>query len=274
MVIKRIQYIETSSGQLAYRIDGSPDAEPLLLIQRFRGVIDEWDPEFIEKLAAHRRVIRFDSAGVGRSEGNAPTTVTETANIAFEFLDALKIDAADILGWSLGGYIGQAMALRSPERVRRLVIAGSGPGAITEGVKRHPRVNEIAPKETVDDEDYLFLFFADSETSRAAGRANLARIAADNDGPATPMLSVMNQLKAIVNWTNGGDAARPRLKELSMPILVANGVTDVMVPTYGSFVISQEAPNAKLVLYPDAGHGFLFQHIDEFTREVLAFLSA
>ncbi|WP_093647773.1 alpha/beta fold hydrolase [Paraburkholderia aspalathi] len=271
---KQIQYIETPSGRLAYRVDGSPDAEPLLLIQRFRGVIDQWDPEFVEKLAAHRRVIRFDSAGVGRSEGDAPPTVTATAEIALEFLDALKIDVIDVFGWSLGGYVGQAMALRSPARVRRLVIAGSGPGGVTDGAKRHPRVNEIALKESIDDEDYLFLFFADSETSRAAGRAYLARVAAENDGPATKMPSVMNQLKAIVNWTNGGDAARPRLKELSMPILVANGVTDVMVPTYGSFVISQEAPNAKLVLYPDSGHGFLFQHIEDFTQEVLAFLSA
>jgi pimeloyl-ACP methyl ester carboxylesterase len=269
----QIQYVETPSGKLAYRIDGDSDAAPLLLVQRFRGVIDEWDPAFIERLAAHHKVIRFDSAGVGRSTGETPTTITATAAIALDFMDVLNINVADVLGWSLGGYVAQAMALRSPDRICRMVIAGSGPGAVTEGPRRHPRVNEIALKAKLDDEDYLFLFFAESDTSRAAGRASLARIAAQNDSPPTMMVSAENQFKAIVNWSGGADAARPRLKELSMPILVANGATDVMVPSYGSYAISQEAPNAKLVLYPDSGHGFLFQHISEFTHEVMAFLS-
>ena len=271
MASNQIQFVETKYGRLAYRIDGSGGDVPLVLLQRFRGTIDDWDPAFIASLTSSRRVIRFDSAGVGRSDGRTPESVSEMAEIARAFLKATNIDKADLLGWSMGGFIGQHIALEAPQIVRRLIIAGSGPGGVPEGPKAHPKVLEIATKPQSEDSDFLFLFFTDSESGRAAGKANVERIkAVANKGPAVTVESFMRQGKALATWAG----VRPRLGELKLPILVANGVSDVMVPAYGSYVISQEAPNAKLVLYPDAGHSFLFQYINDFAGEIEPFLSA
>ncbi len=123
--------IPTKDGSLAVRVDGDPDKDPLLLCQRFRGTMDDWDPEFVARLATARHVIRFDNLGSGESSGETPNTVREMANVVPLLLDALGIGAVDLLGWSLGGYVGQTVALTWPERVRRLVIAGSGPGGPT-----------------------------------------------------------------------------------------------------------------------------------------------
>ena len=269
-----VRFAETSFSQIAYRIDGDVDGIPLLLAQRYRATIDDWDPRFIAALASGRRVIRFDNAGVGRSSGSeVPDNVAAMAEVAVALIDALGLDKVDLLGWSLGGYVAQMVALNAPDRVRRLVIAGSGPGAVPEGPAQHPHVKEVVTKDVLDDEDFLFLFFPDTAEGRAAGRAHLDLIAVDATGPAVTMSAALQQRKAIVSWTKGEPSARARLAELTMPTLVANGTSDVMVPAYGSYVISQDAPNAKLVLYPRSGHAFLFQLIDAFVGEVQRFLS-
>jgi len=273
MSADHIRLAETRFGRIAYRIDGDGDGVPLLLAQRYRGTIDDWDPRFIAALASGRRVIRFDNAGVGRSLGSeAPDNAAAMAEVAVALIDGLGFDKVDLLGWSLGGYIAQMVALNAPDRVRRLVIAGSGPGAVPEGPAQHPHVREVVTKDELDDEDFLFLFFPDTVEGRAAGRAHLDLIAAEATGPTVTMATTLQQRKAIVSWTKGELSARARLPELAVPTLVANGALDVMVPAYGSYVISHEAPNAKLVLYPRSGHAFLFQHIDAFAGEVQRFL--
>lgn len=269
-----VRFAETGFGRIAYRIDGDDDGIPLLLAQRYRATIDDWDPRFIAALASGRRVIRFDNAGVGRSLGSeAPDNVAAMAEVAVALIEALGFDKVDLLGWSLGGYVAQMVALSAPDRVRRLVIAGSGPGAVPEGPAQHPHVREVVTKDVLDGEDILFLFFTETSEGRAAGRAHLDLIAAAATGPAVTMATALQQRKAIVSWTRGEPSARARLSELTLPVLVANGAFDVMVPAYGAYVISQEAPNAKLVLYPRSGHGFLFQHIGAFVDEVERFLS-
>jgi pimeloyl-ACP methyl ester carboxylesterase len=269
-----MRFAQTRFGRIAYRIDGDGDGVPLLLAQRYRGTIDDWDPRFIAALASGRRVIRFDNASVGRSSGSeAPDNVAAMAEVAPALIDGLGFDKVDLLGWSLGGYIAQMVALNAPGRIRRLVIAGSGPGAVPEGPAQHPYVREVVTKDVLDDEDFLFLFFPETTEGRAAGRAHLDLIAAEATGPSVTMAAALQQRKAIVSWTKGEPSARARLSELTVPTLVANGASDVMVPVYGSYVISQEAPNAKLVLYPRSGHAFLFQHIDAFVGEVQRFLS-
>jgi len=266
-------FITTSHARLAYRMDGAGEALPLLLAPRFRGTMDDWDPEFIGKLGARRPVIRFDSAGIGVSDGETPDNVADMARIALAFVDALGLADFDLLGWSMGGFVALNLAIDNPTRVRRLVIAGSSPGAITGGPPPSPRVAQVAAKEVNDKEDLAFLFFAATPSSRAAGLASLARIEAASATPAMRKEAVMGHAKAIGAWSAGQGAARPRLGKLTMPTLVAGGAADVLMPAYASFVLSQEAPNAKLIIYPNAGHGFLFQYIDEFTREVNDFLA-
>jgi pimeloyl-ACP methyl ester carboxylesterase len=182
----------------------------------------------------------------------------------------LKLDRTDLLGWSVGGYVAQTVALNCPQRVRRLVIAGSGPGG-PDGPPPHPRDAEIAAKQVPTLEGLRFLFFTDSEAGFAAAERHFTHIRVSEHAPVSAE-SGRRQREAIVAWWKGEGAARSRLAELSLPVLVANGVRDVMIPAEHSFAIARTAPNAKLVLYPDAGHAFLFQYAEEFTREVLAFL--
>jgi pimeloyl-ACP methyl ester carboxylesterase len=265
-----LRYVPTEFGQIAYREDGAGDGLPLLLCQRFRGTIDDWDPAFIAPLSAHRRVIRFDSAGIGGSGGSVPPTIEAMGHVAIAFLDALQIGRADLLGWSLGGIVAQHAALQAPHRFRRVIIAGSGPGGAAEGPAPHPKVREVMAHPHNGPDDFLFLFFHDSETSKTAGRNYLRRLA--GAGQTVPPVSgpgFIGQLKAIAADTG----VRERLADLAMPLLVANGVHDVMIPAFRSYLIAQSAPAAKLILYPDAGHAFLFQYADEFASEINRFLS-
>ncbi|PNG24267.1 alpha/beta fold hydrolase [Methylocella silvestris] len=262
-----IKSLCTSFGRLAWREDGTPGGVPLLLLQRFRGTMDDWDPAFIDEICKDRRIIRFDSAGIGRSEGAVPDTIAGHAAVAAEFIRGLNLAQVDILGWSLGGVVAQQFALDFPRLVRRLIVAGSSPGAVMEGPQQHPRVPQIMTKPENDEDD--FLFYPETESAVAAGRASLARLASMPErGPEVGAASLMGQIEAISSWPG----VLHRARELRLPMLVANGAHDVMLPTYRSYVLAQQATDAKLVLYPDAGHAFLFQYIDDFAAEIDRFL--
>ena len=167
--------VTTRFGKLAVRVDGTADMGPLLLCQRFRGTMEDWDAQFISWLAVGRQVIRFDSAGIGESEGETPNTVAAMAEIVPALLDALGLDRTDVLGWSVGGYVAQTVALNWPQRLRRLVIAGSGPGG-PDGPPPRPRVAEIAAKQVPTREDLRFLFFTDNAAGVAAAARHFTQI--------------------------------------------------------------------------------------------------
>lgn len=262
--------IETSHGRLAARETGPAGGIPLVLLQRFRGTMDDWDPAFLDAISADRRVVWFDSAGVGRSAGKTPESIAGMAAVAAEAIESLDVPHADVLGWSLGGVVAQQLALDAPHLVRRLIVAGSSPGGIKDGPQPHPRVPQVMTRPVNGTEDFLFLFFPETEAAVTAGRSSLARIVAQPDrGPAVSAEAFMAQVKAISSW----EGVLHRAAELRLPMLVANGAHDVMLPAYRSYVLSQQAPDAKLVLYPDAGHAFLFQEIESFAAEIDWFLS-
>lgn len=110
----------------AYR-DAGEGAVPLVLLQHFRGNLDGWDPALIDALAATRRVVTFDNAGVGGSTGTTPDTVEQMAHDAVAFLAAMEFSQVDILGFSIGSFVGQEIALNRPAIVRRLILASSAP---------------------------------------------------------------------------------------------------------------------------------------------------
>jgi pimeloyl-ACP methyl ester carboxylesterase len=263
-------YLETSSGRIAYRVVGPEGGIPLVLLQRFRGTMDDWDPDFIDAISADRRVIYFDSSGIGRSGGTVPDSISGMASVVVAALAALELSQVDVLGWSLGGVVAQQLVLDAPHLVRRLVVAGSSPGAITDGPQPHPRVPQVMTKPVNDLVDFLFLFYPETISAVEAGRKSIERILSNPDrGPDVSAEAFMAQVKAISSW----QGVLHRVDELRVRMLVANGAHDVMLPAYRSYVLSQQATDAKLVLYPDAGHGFLFQEIDDFTSEVHRFLS-
>jgi pimeloyl-ACP methyl ester carboxylesterase len=270
------QFVTAGGVQFAYREFGGPSLVPLLLCQRFRGTMDDWDPLFLDALAAKRSVIIFDNVGVGRSSGESPQSIAEMADYASSFVGALKLDQIDLLGWSMGGAVAQALTLARPSLVRRLVVAGSGPGGVPGNRPMSALVIQTATKPVNEDDDFLYLFFDGSDARREAGRQYLSRLRRRVEPPSPPtrMETIRAMAVALGDWRSGKNAAFERLPDLKQPTLVANGVHDVMVGAYDSFVMSQHLPDAELVLYSDAGHGFLFQHAERFAERVNRFLDS
>lgn len=268
------QYVEGRAARFAFRRFGTGTGVPLVLALRFRGTMDHWDPAFLDRLAAARDVIIFDNAGHSKSSGAAPTTMTDLAGGLLDFVDGLGLAEIDLLGWSLGGIVVQAAALARPGLVRRLIVAGSSPGGgVPDMPQPDPRIWQVATKPVNDDDDFLYLFFPDTGEARRLGLESLGRIdarAAGDDHIPVSTETIKAQLAAIAST---GSSVWDRLDTVTIPVLVANGAHDRMIDAYATYAMAGRLPNAKIVLYSDAGHGFLFQHVDDFTSEVLSFLS-
>jgi pimeloyl-ACP methyl ester carboxylesterase len=177
-------------------------------------------------------VIVFDGGGVGYSSGEVPSTVAGMAGGVIELLGALELDEVDVLGWSMGGFVAQSVALSRPEMVRRLIVAASKPGLVPGAPAPDPEVGRVASKAVNDADDLLYLFFPARDEGRAAGLASLERLAcAENPATVSPR-AVQAQSAALTSWSTGTETAWERLEELTMPILVAAGAQDrLMDPT-------------------------------------------
>lgn len=272
------QFIDVAGVEFAYRTLGVEKSgePPLVLLHRFRADMDDWDPLFLDTLAAGRRVIIFNNRGVGRSGGDTNTTLEGAADDAAALIRALGIDKADFLGWSMGGMTAPILALRHPDLVNKLVLAGTCPPGNPESAPSPDHWLNVATHESHNDEDILYIFFTESETSLRKGRESLARM----DKPGQPGSSVKTspetlqaQIGAIKAFWANEQGWFERLKEIPHPTLVANGDTDVACPILDSVILFREIPNSQLVVYPDANHGFLFQEPVTFANQVLDFLS-
>jgi pimeloyl-ACP methyl ester carboxylesterase len=267
--------IEGKSAIYAYRDFGvASSSPPLVLLTRFRATMDHWDPAFLDLLASERRVILFDNAGVSESSGEVASTFAGMAETAVDFITALGLKKVDLLGWSIGGFVGQIVALDRPGLVRRLLVVGSGPGGVPGSPAQDPRVPQMMTAPVSTEEHFLYLFFGLDEESQRVGKESLKRL--------EPRLSKSHadvsaeawgrQLQAIMKWAGGDGSAWNRLEEITIPVLVANGAHDVMVDAGDSFAMVQRLKNATALFYGDAGHAFLFQHPDEFGKATLDFL--
>jgi pimeloyl-ACP methyl ester carboxylesterase len=270
--------VEAANGVIyAYRRFGADDrgAPPLVFLQHFRGNLDNWDPALVDAIAERREVVLFDNAGVGASTGAVPRTFTAMAYDALAFLEALELDEVDLLGFSIGGFVAQELTLIRPQLVRRLVLAATGPEG-GEGMHRYTAdVFGNATAEEPGGEDVLALFFERTETSVAKGWAFVERISArtvDRDA-GTTLATRDAQLDAITTWGIPDPSRLNRLAGITQPVLVANGDHDRMVPTRNTLLLADRLPDARLKIFPDAGHGFLFQYPTEFAADVEAFLA-
>lgn len=266
-------FIAVGATRYAYRDMGPRGGVPLVMLNRLRGTLDDWDPALLDLLASDRRVITFDNVGISRTIGRTPTSLVGFAQGAEQFIRALGFDHVDLLGFSHGGVVAQQLALDRPTLVRRMIIAGSGPGFV-EATPTSEKVWQVAGKPVNSDEDFLFLFFKDTPTSQSAGRSYLARTKLRSDAHEKPVAADawQAQIAAAMDVGTPETSLLNRLGALNKPVLVANGDNDIMVPTHRSYAMFRALPHGKLVLYPDSGHGFLFQHAEAFGREVLSFL--
>jgi len=268
------RFVDAGGVRYAWRRVGQPSQKPpLIMLHRFRGTMDEWDPAFIDALARDREVILFDNVGVARTNGVASDRLVGWADGAATFIEALGYRQADVFGFSFGGLVAQELAYRRPELVRRLIIAGSGAGFVENANVRAEAI-AVATRPVNTDEDFLYLFFRQTPSSQAAGRAHLDRLRAREDAFAT-LVSERTWRSMLSAGSDVGSAETSLLNRaptLTKPVLVANGVEDVMIPTFQSYALAQALPNARLIIYPDSGHAFMFQHVEAFAAEVNRFL--
>jgi pimeloyl-ACP methyl ester carboxylesterase len=271
------QFVEANGIRFAYRRFGQESGIPLVFLQHFRGGMDHWDPAVTDGFARDRPVVLFDNAGVAGSSGETPKTIEAMADHAAAFLDALGLSQVDVLGFSIGGYVAQALALHYAALVRRLILVGTGPrgGDASDDPKylEYARSTDPATGES-GLEAFLYLFFRPTDTSQTSGKAfweRRHRRTRDVDPPSTPQ-TMAAQIAAAIEWREIRRERFSELKDISQPTLVVNGHHDVMIPTINSYNLSQHIPRAQLIIYPDAGHGALFQFPELFVAHGRTFL--
>lgn len=266
--------VDAAGATFAYRRLGPATGVPVILLNHWGAVLDNFDPRIVDGLAATRPVIAVNYRGVGASGGKAPLTVAEMAEDAIAVIRALGFDEVDLIGFSLGGFVAQDIVRKEPDLIRKVILAGTGPAG-GEGIEQVGPVSWpliIKGMLTFRDPKY-YLFFTSAANSRRAAKDFLERLKerkADRDKPIT-LGAFLRQLKAIKAW---GKQAPQDLSVILKPILVANGDQDIMVPSSNSIDLARRLPNAELVLYEDAGHGGIFQYHEAFVKKALEFLEA
>lgn len=263
----------TAGGvEYAYRELGPETGIPVIFLTHLAANLDNWDPRVVDGIAAKHRVITFDNRGVGASSGRVPDTIEAMAKDAVGFIRALGFDRVDILAFSMGGMIGQVIVMEEPQLVRRLILAGTGPAG-GEGIDNVTRVSnlDLARALLTFQDPKTFLFFTRTPNGKRSAKQFLGRLKerTENRDKSMSLSGYRTQLKAIHRW---GLAQPTDLSVIHQPVLVANGESDRMVPTKNSVDLDRRLPKSELVIYPDAGHGGIFQYHQEFVPTALEFL--
>ncbi len=265
--------IDVAGVPFVYRELGPRSGVPVVFLHHLMAVLDDWDPRVIDGIAAQRRVIAFDNRGVGGSGGSVPRTIEEMGRDAITFIRAFGYQQVDLLGFSLGGGVAQMVALQAPELVRRMILAGTGPkgGGGIEEINKVAALAYLKSALTWSDARN-FLFFPRTPEGKRAAREYFAALkerTEDRDRPIS-LQARRAQLAAI---KTAGLSEPDDLSRITQPVLVANGDHDLMVASHLSADMARRLPNARLTIYPDSGHGGVFQHHQAFVSEVLDFLA-
>ena len=243
------------------------------MLQHFRGNLDNWDPALTDALADQREVILVDYPGVGSSTGTTSSSIAETARQMIAFVAALGLERVDLLGFSIGGFVAQEIALVRPTLLRRLVLAATGPKGAP-GMHGWREDIAAAARGESRPENLLYIMFAHTDTSQAKGREFLGRFLErrDRDAPTSDAARDA-QYDAVVDWGVPDHGALQRLTGITNPTLVIQGDNDLMIPTKVSHLLAGLIPDAQIRIYPDAAHGFLFQYPTEVAAVVNEFLA-
>jgi len=266
--------ITVGGVEFAYRELGADNpGTPVVFLIHLAAVLDNWDPRVVDGFAARHRVITFDSRGVGASSGAPAASIEEMASDAITFIKAMGLDQVDLFGFSMGGMIAQEIVLMEPQLVRRMIITGTGPAG-GEGISKVARVTylDMIRGWLTFQDPKQFLFFTRTPAGIRAGKEFLLRLAerSENRDKAITVRALQAQLTALRRW----GAKKPAdLSAIHHPVLVANGDSDRMVPSTNTHDLAQRLPNSELVIYPDSGHGAVFQFHADFVPRALAFLS-
>jgi pimeloyl-ACP methyl ester carboxylesterase len=266
------KYIEVNGIKFSYRTLGTTSGTPLVLLQHFTGTMDSWDPAVVNGLAKDRPIIVFNNRGVGNTSGTPSDNVAEMTSDAYAFITALGYKKVDLLGFSLGGFVAQELAVAHPELVNKVILAGTS----NQGGGEHLlEVLGVAFSKTDIADPRESLFFSPSAESQKAARDFVQRAAVrtqDRD-PSSGKAIADAQAKALITWANTNDTGDRLLKAIQQPVLIVQGSNDTMLITKNSVTMFDTINNAQLVLYPDSNHGSIFQYHESFVNTADYFLS-
>ncbi|MBO9711649.1 alpha/beta hydrolase [Sphingomonas sp.] len=265
------RYVEAEGIRFAYRRFGKPGGVPIVFNQHYTGTMDYWDPAVTDGLAATREVILFDNAGVSSSSGETPASFQAMGANAIAFIRALGLGQVDVLGISIGGFVAQEIALQGGSLVRKVILVGTGHRGNDMTASRSNAIFSA----TYDPPEHLWLavHFKPTETSQRAGLAFLERKWRRKDrDPEVSAQTVAAQGEAIGKWITPDGNALDYLKSITQPVLIVQGSDDVIIPTAHSLTLQQNLPDAQLIIYPDSGHGSIYQYPELFVAEAVLFL--
>jgi pimeloyl-ACP methyl ester carboxylesterase len=268
------QTITAGGVEYTYREMGQQNGgTPVVFLLHLAAVLDNWDPRVMDGIAAKHHVIAFNYRGVGSSSGSPANSMEQMADDTISFIKAKGLKQVDLLGFSMGGMVAQEIVLKEPQLVRKMVLAGTGPAG-GEGISTVAGVTfyDILRGLFTGQDAKQFLFFTRTPSGIEAGKAFLARLQerTENRDKEVSVGTLFAQLEALRAW---GKKAPADLSVIKQPVLVVNGDHDRMVPTVNTHDLAKRLPNSQLVIYPDAGHGGVFQFHAEFVRSTLGFLA-
>lgn len=269
-----IQFISADGINFAYREYGQQNGgTPVIFLNHLAAVLDNWDPRIIDGIAAKHHVVVFDNRGVGASTGKPSKSIEQMADDAITFIQAKGFKKVDLFGFSMGGMISQEIVLKQPQLIRKMILSGTGPAGGT-GISTVGRVSnwDLVRGMATRQDPKVYLFFTRTENGKAAAKAFVQRIneRTENRDKEIMLSAYRAQLKALKKW---GSKKPADLSVIQQPVLVANGDHDRMVPTVNTYDLAKRLPNSSLIIYPDAGHGGIFQFHQDFVKQSLTFLA-
>ena len=268
------QFISADGINFAYREYGQHNGgTPVIFLNHLAAVLDNWDPRIIDGIAAKHHVVVFDNRGVGASTGKPSKSIEQMADDAITFIQAKGFKQVDLFGFSMGGMISQEIVLKQPQLIRKMILSGTGPaGGI--GISTVGRVSnwDLVRGMATRQDPKVYLFFTRTDNGKAAAKQFVQRIneRTENRDKEITISAYRAQLKALKKW---GSKKPADLSIIQQPVLVANGDHDRMVPPVNTYDLAKRLPNSALIIYPDAGHGGIFQFHDDFVKQSLTFLA-